>query len=85
MAGEIKIKLFASVREKLGQDELVLPMEGPTTAGEILARIGKEYPEVSSTVKSSRLALDMAFAKPDSIIDPQQSVEIALIPPVSGG
>ena len=57
-------------------------MEELVSAGDLLAQLKKNYP-VLSELPSLRIAVDHHFPKPEFLVE--ENMEIALIPPVSGG
>ncbi|MFA5985235.1 MAG: molybdopterin converting factor subunit 1 [Methylococcaceae bacterium] len=75
----IKVRYFASLKEKLGRAEHVMDVTGPVTVAEIwtLANPGTAMPDNIIS------ALNMEY------VDSQQSVkegdEVAFFPPVTGG
>jgi molybdopterin converting factor small subunit len=77
------ILMFAAARELSGTDVLVLEMESPASASSILNQIGKSVPSIAPMLPACRLAVDQAFVGGDTMI--HCGVEVALIPPVSGG
>lgn len=78
-----EILMFAAARDLSGTDVLVIDMESPTAAATILQRIGELVPTIAPMLPACRLAVDQSFVAADALID--AGVEIALIPPVSGG
>ncbi|HEY8516988.1 MAG TPA: MoaD/ThiS family protein [Candidatus Binatia bacterium] len=78
----IKIKVFASLRERLGRSELVREVAEGATAGDVLATLRSEYPALTGTGR-------LAIAVNAEYVDPGHALadgdELALIPPVSGG
>jgi molybdopterin converting factor small subunit len=52
------------------------------TAGALLAHLKNTYPDLAE-LPSLRIAVDHHFPKPEFLVE--ENMEIALIPPVSGG
>lgn len=85
MSLEIRLRFFASLREALGEGEL-LTLETPTTVGgvrDLLIARGEPYATRLARGKAVRAALDQVLCQ-----DGQPVVangEIAFFPPVTGG
>ncbi len=78
-----EILMFAAARELSGTDLLVVEMESPIAAGEIMNRIGEIVPAIAPMLPACRLAVDQSFVGGEALVD--AGAEVALIPPVSGG
>jgi molybdopterin converting factor small subunit len=78
-----EILMFAAARDLVGSDELYVEATEPITAGELLRRIGETAPGLLPMLPACRLAVDQSFVPDDFCLRP--GVELALIPPVSGG
>lgn len=78
-----KVKLFAILKQKVGEPEWECHSEGPMEASHLLATFFDEHPELESLRTVTRLAVNHAFVQGDP--DLSDKDEIALIPPVSGG
>ena len=78
----IRVRLFARFAELLGTDSVVLPTPGPTTAGEVLARI-RAMPGGSDLGQSTLVAVNLKQAALDSRVLPGD--EVAVLPPLAGG
>ncbi len=74
--------LFGICRDLLKKDQISLDFEGPLHAEKLLAIVKEQFPSLQN-LPSLRLAAEQHFPKPDFIIEAH--MEIALIPPVSGG
>jgi molybdopterin synthase catalytic subunit len=78
-----RVLLFAGLKERLKRAEVELELEGEPTVADLLAALGRAFPEIAPDLAHCRVAIDQAFARPD---DPLPAgAEIAVIPPVSGG
>jgi molybdopterin converting factor small subunit len=75
------VQLFAEAREAVGADSIALS-DPPATAGEVLTRLAAD-PRIGAIAARSRLAVNHAFARPDTAVSGED--EVALIPPVGGG
>lgn len=74
--------LFGICRDLLKKDEISIVTERQVDAQTLLSIVKNAHPELQN-LPSLRLAADQHFPKPDFIIE--ERMEIALIPPVSGG
>ncbi len=74
--------LFGICRDLLKKDEISIETQELVDAETLLSLTKNKFPELNN-LPSLRLAADHHFPKPDFIIE--ERMEIALIPPVSGG
>jgi molybdopterin converting factor small subunit len=83
----LEIKLFAGLREGIGSPILHVSCNPRTSAGELKDLVAALCPEWKDLVRSSRVAVDRTFIDDARCLElrTDQPVEIALIPPVSGG
>jgi molybdopterin synthase catalytic subunit len=78
----VTVRLFASLRERVGHAALDREVATGATAGDLLRTLRVEFPALAGTgriaiaVNSEYTTLDHALREGD---------EVALIPPVSGG
>lgn len=81
---KIKLLLFAQLKEKIGQSELDVNINGSNVA-EALEEIKKYYPQLAPVIESGsiQIAVNEEYAQPDQTL--QENDTLALIPPVSGG
>lgn len=79
----LAIRLFATLKEQAGNSRVSLPATTPVTVAELLVLIADHYPDLAPALPTTLVAVNKAFATPDTII--QEGDEIALFPPVSGG
>jgi molybdopterin converting factor subunit 1 len=80
----LTVLLFAGVRQRAGRAELAVeldPSRSPTVA-DLRRAIAAQHPELGS-IDHCRFAIDQEFASDDQPVP--GGVEVALIPPVSGG
>jgi molybdopterin converting factor subunit 1 len=78
----VKIKVFASLRERLGRSELVRDVAGGATAGDVLAGLHREFPALAGSGRVA-IAVNSEYVDPGHVL--ADGDELALIPPVSGG
>ncbi len=80
---ELKIKLFATLKDRAGQESILVNVTPPVTVYRLLAAIEAEYPALKPSLPTTLVAVNKAFAFPETEIG--EGDEIALFPPVSGG
>lgn len=80
----ITIHLFANLKEKAGSAEIRLEVPEPFTAGDLKARLKRDYPALSTqlnkvvvTVNNGQIFLN------EEVIPP--GAEVTLLPPFGGG
>jgi molybdopterin synthase catalytic subunit len=81
---EVDIKLFATLKDRAGGERIrvTLPDEGADVRT-LLAAVGAAYPALAPALGSALVAVNRAFAVPDTVVG--EGDEVALFPPVSGG
>ena len=79
----VKVKLFAAYQEAYGLPELALefPMGTPVVA--VQEYLIAEHPELEQWRNLTRFGVNLQFVGPETVL--QDSDEVVLIPPVSGG
>jgi molybdopterin synthase catalytic subunit len=75
---EVRVRLFAALRERYGAPEVVLELPDGALVGDALERLAGVTEGVPAVMAVNREYADRAFALHDGD-------EVALIPPVSGG
>lgn len=90
----VTLRLFAGLRDGIGQETVMLELPTPCTALELKRLFAEQYPKIASLTLASRVAYDLQFLPDDARINlldgikPNKKQSIAvidLIPPVSGG
>lgn len=79
----IRVKLFASVREIVGQKELILEVPDGMKASALPHRLAIEYPGMRALVAFLKIAVNHEYADGERVLI--EGDEVALLPPVSGG
>jgi len=79
----VKVKLFAAVRETVGQREIAMTLAPGTSVEEVLRRLVQQYPTLAEIAPSCRMVVNLQYVGPESLL--ADGDEVALIPPVSGG
>ena len=80
---KIRIRLFASAREVVGKQEVIVDVPEGLTAADLLIQLGAEYPDLRRQAPSLRLAVNHEYVEGGRRL--AEGDEVALIPPVSGG
>ncbi len=78
----VTVRLFASLRERVGHASLTRCVADGTTAGELLAGLRADFPALEG---SGRVAIAVNSEYTDAGHRLSDGDEVALIPPVSGG
>jgi molybdopterin converting factor subunit 1 len=79
----VKILLFATLRDYVGEKILELEFPEDTTVANLKEALCKKYPKMTPAQNSIIAAINREFATEEEVIPP--GAEIALFPPVSGG
>jgi len=80
---EIRIRFFASIREKLHRSEATCSLPDGATVADLLGQLCREYPPLAHYRRSVSVALNREYVDADQPL--RDNDEVALIPPVSGG
>lgn len=75
----IRVRLFASLRERLGFDEREVEAVGTLTASDVWARVAGDR----ALPEQVRVAINARYARPDDPV--RDGDEVAFFPPVTGG
>lgn len=79
----MEILLFGITRDIVGSDKIAVPSEdSPQTVAQLKEWLQQRY-EGLSGLRSLAVAVDNEYAEDSAVLSP--SMEVALIPPVSGG
>ena len=79
----IRLRLFASVREVVGKQEVLVDVPEGVTAAGLLMQLVAQHPELRRQAPSLRLAVNHEYVEGGRRL--AEGDEVALIPPVSGG
>lgn len=80
---EVKIKLFAVLREMAAQDELRLALARNSSCADAILCLRSIFGFPQTILERSLVALNGACADPNTLLS--EGDELALLPPVSGG
>lgn len=79
----IKVKIFASLKEIVGSNEILLKIKEGDTIADLKKSIIRRYPSLSSLKITLIYAVNHKIANDSTVLSYQD--EIAIFPPVSGG
>lgn len=79
----IKVRFFASLRERLGRSEEIREVPPGATVATVWALVVQEHPELAAVERAVAFAVAHEYVDKDHPL--QDNDELALIPPVSGG
>ena len=80
---EIEIRLFATLKDRVGKERVRVILGEPADVAALLASTAETYPALAPALPSALVAVNKAFAGPETVIYPGD--EVAVFPPVSGG
>ncbi|TDY43426.1 molybdopterin synthase catalytic subunit [Alicyclobacillus sacchari] len=80
---QIEIRLFANLKEIMGQDKISIDVPDALPAGELPSLVASRYPQLEDALANVLVAKNHALARPADTLRPTD--EIAFIPPVGGG
>jgi molybdopterin converting factor subunit 1 len=80
----VSVRLFATLRERAGRDEVEVELPEGATVQDALEAVGRQH-DLTDTIARMPvvMAVNREYASADSVLG--ESDELALIPPVSGG
>jgi molybdopterin converting factor subunit 1 len=81
---QVTVRLFALARQRAGRAEVVVEIAEPATVAALKAALAAAYPELAPLIPQLMIAVDADYADDDAHMIPP-GVEVAAIPPVSGG
>ena len=79
----VRVLLFSSLRDQLGESELVVGLPEDATTEVLLDQLALEYEAVARFRPYTRVAVNAAYAQSDTRL--HDGDEVALITPTSGG
>lgn len=82
----VRLLYFATIKDLLGKEGETLDLPVPMTPGELRVALIKVHPCLETHLRTCALAVNLEYTPWDARETcVQDGVEIALIPPVSGG
>jgi len=79
----VTIRLFALARDLANTDSIRVELPSGANVAALRSQIAAEHPELAAILSTCMFAVDNEFATDDMVID--STMEIACLPPVSGG
>lgn len=80
---KIKVKLFAILRERVGESEITITVPSGITVNHLNSEILKKYPQLKSFSNKFVTSVNCKVTTGDTVITSKD--EVALLPPISGG
>ncbi len=79
----IKVLLFAQARQIVGSESKEITLASGASIADLKQSLADAVPQLAELLTRSNIALDQKYATDEDIVI--DGVEVALIPPVSGG
>ncbi len=79
----VRVRLFASLREAVGQGEVDLDLPARATAEDAWAMLARDHPALAERRARLTAAINRRYAPFDSALS--DGDELVFVPPVSGG
>jgi molybdopterin converting factor subunit 1 len=83
MSHKIRVKLFAAARDLAGGESIEIELPAPATVADLRQALMERLPPARELLARSMFAVDCDYATNETRLS--QNVEVACIPPVSGG
>lgn len=80
---KIRLQFFAFFRERMGVDQMEVPIEDGDTIEDLYFWLRKNYPETAFPLPSLRFAVNGEYVGKTAFINDND--EVVLVPPVAGG
>ena len=80
---EIKINLFAALRDAAGKPEVRIPWKQGMTCLDVVGQLKEKFYLAASLWAVSFVAVNGHYAEAGTVLNPED--EVAVLPPVSGG
>lgn len=80
---KVRVRVFASLREILGKDEVEVELPAGTTVEGLWTQLVSDDERLQPFTKSINFAINHDFVGKETELNPDD--EIAFLPPVSGG
>jgi molybdopterin converting factor subunit 1 len=79
----IRVKLFAIVRERAGVSDLALDLADAATVAGAVAALREQFPAAGEFLGRCAFAVNQSYVPQTTVL--HEGDELAVIPPVSGG
>lgn len=79
----VTVRLFARLRELVGEGELSRDAAEQATVADVWAALARDYPVIAPYAESMSCAVNAEYARMTARV--QDGDEVAFLPPVSGG
>lgn len=80
---KVKVLLFAQAKQIAGVDSIEVEVGDTAKVSDLKSALATAQPELASLLSRSNIALDQKYATDEDEL--LADVEVAMIPPVSGG
>ncbi len=80
---QVYVRLFASLRESVGRDRLVVQVPEGTTVKDLVRHVEDRFPALKGAASAIYAAVNNRYVSPATVL--QEEDEVSLFPPVSGG
>ncbi len=79
----ISIRLFAEARDRIGSETISVVLDRSATIADLRRKLAETHPALESLLEHAVFAVEQSYVADDAVLD--ETAEVALIPPVSGG
>ena len=79
----VHVKMFAAARQQVDADAVSVELPAGATVGALRSALAAQHPSLQALLSHSIFAVGEQYATDETTLD--EDVDIALIPPVSGG
>jgi molybdopterin converting factor subunit 1 len=79
----VRVRLFARAKDLVGADTVRVQVPDGATVGELRRRLASDWPRMAELLERCAVAVNDEFA--DDMLTLPAQVEVAVLPPVSGG
>ena len=79
----VTVRLFATYRDLLGEEEILLDLDDGAMVGDALALLKEQFPELVNQGYSPLTAVNLEHVSKRHVLE--EGDELAIFPPVSGG
>lgn len=80
---EVKVNLFAALRDGAGVGEVCLPWKQGMTCSDVLEELRKKFQSMTNLLEHSFIAVNGIYTESKCNLMPED--EVAVLPPMSGG